>query len=666
MPSPDSDLLPPTDAVEARVRDYFERLYRPGAAQFHGIVHVAVNPVSGLIAFSGPMMRAGGGFPVTRIGLLAPDGAVTLLGSDAANDSQPKWSPDGARLAFLSDRDHGAGNFQLMIASADAPDAAAAPAPITGEAIESFVWAPDSRHILLQSADAGADAAGSAATARIGGGASERPSWMPTVETGGHDGLWRHAHILDTESGALARVGAEGQNVWEADWCGPDAIVAVVSASPTEGGWYQTEIAIAPAAGGAFERFAAPEVEIAGVTASPDGKTIAVIEGRFHRTVQLGSLVLYDRTTGTAREPDIGAQVSALVWRDANRLFFAGFAAPGSVAGTLDVASDTATIEWRASGTAGRKVPYAIPEGHDAVLVPGHAFDRYPYLARSDAAGEQMLLDLTPPDLAPVQARMKPAEVVHWQGRDGLDILGYLAMPEGVERPPLVAFIHGGPSHLFRDSWSFDNPLAALLVSSGYAVLFPNPRGSSGRGLDFASRVIDDMAGEDAHDILAGVDHVIANHPVDGSRLFVTGGSYGGFMTTWLVGQTGRFQAACAIAPLTDMRSQYFTAHHPEFLSLYSGGDPYDVGGTFDQRSPLAHANKVTTPTLLIAGEMDKTTPPAQAVQFHHALVLGDVPTELVLYPEEGHAAARFEAQIDQGTRVLRWFAQWEGRNGSR
>ena len=268
MPSPDNDLPSPADAIEARVRDYFERLYRPGAGQFHGIVHVAPNPASGAIAFSGPMMRAGGGFPVTRIGLLAPDGAVTLLGSDDANDSQPKWSPDGARLAFLSDRDHGAGNFQLMIASADTPDIAAAPAPVAGQAVESFVWAADSRRILVQTADAGADAAGSAATARIGGsGSSERPSWMPTVETGSHDGLWRHAHILDTESGALARVGTDGQNVWEADWCGSDAIVAITSASPTEGGWYQTEIAIAPAAGGAFERFAEVGVELAGVMA---------------------------------------------------------------------------------------------------------------------------------------------------------------------------------------------------------------------------------------------------------------------------------------------------------------------------------------------------------------------------------------------------------------
>jgi dipeptidyl aminopeptidase/acylaminoacyl peptidase len=172
------------------------------------------------------------------------------------------------------------------------------------------------------------------------------------------------------------------------------------------------------------------------------------------------------------------------------------------------------------------------------------------------------------------------------------------------------------------------------------------------------------MAGEDAHDILAGLDHVVAHYNVDPSRQFVTGGSYGGFMTCWLVSQTDRFQAACAIAPLTDMRSQYFTAHHPEFLALYSGAGPYEPGGTFDGRSPLAFANRVSTPTMLIAGEMDKTTPSSQAIQFHHALVLEGVPSELVLYPEEGHAAARLEAQIDQANRVLRWFRTWEGRNG--
>jgi dipeptidyl aminopeptidase/acylaminoacyl peptidase len=390
-----------------------------------------------------------------------------------------------------------------------------------------------------------------------------------------------------------------------------------------------------------------------------------VIQGRFHRTVQLGTLTLYDRATGSALQPDIGAEVSALAWRNDHRLFFAGFRAPGTVAGTYDLTSNATAIEWESDGTAGRKVPFAAPAGERGLVLPGQAFDRYPYLARVSEAGEEtVLLDLTPGACRKLLERLPPAQAISWRGRDGLEILGYLALPPDVARPPLVIFIHGGPSHLFRNSWTFDNPLAALLVSSGYAVLFPNPRGSSGRGLGFASRVMGDMAGEDAHDIMAGVDHVIAHHDVDERRLFVTGGSYGGYMTCWLIGQTDRFNAACAIAPLTDMRSQYFTAHHPEFLSLYSAGDPYDVGGMFDSRSPLAHADRVSTPTMLIAGEMDHTTPSSQAVQFHRALQLAGVPSELVLYPEEGHAAARFEAQVDQGKRVLRWFSTWEGRNG--
>jgi dipeptidyl aminopeptidase/acylaminoacyl peptidase len=589
---------------------------------------------------------------------------VSLLGDDAAMDTDPKWSPDGSWLAFLSDRGTGGGNFQLYLAPAADPTKASAGPILQGEAVESYAWSSDGNRILIQSADAGADAAGSASTARIGSAETERAPWMPTVETGSHDNAWRRARVWDRESGTLTDIGGAGQNVLEADWCGPDEVVAIISASPTEGGWYRTEIAVAPASGGRFVRFATSELELAGIKSSPDGRWIAVIEGRFHRTVQLGTLTLYDRSTGQVRRPDIGAEVSMLAWRSPLRLFFAGFRSPGTVAGTLDLDSDRSRIEWQSAGTAGRKVPYASPTGEAGVIAPAHGFDHYPSLVRSQGGRSRTLLDLTPAGLRPLRERIGAAEPIKWLGRDGLEIHGYLALPRHVGRPPLVAFIHGGPSHLFRDSWSFDNPLAALLVSAGYAVLFPNPRGSSGRGLAFAARVIGDMAGEDAHDILAGLDHVIAHYDVDPSRQVVTGGSYGGFMTCWLVSQTDRFQAACAIAPLTDMRSQYFTAHHPEFLSLYSGAGPYEPGGTFDGRSPLAFANRVSTPTMLIAGEMDKTTPSSQAIQFHHALVLEGVPSELVLYPEEGHAAARLEAQIDQANRVLRWFRTWEGRNG--
>jgi dipeptidyl aminopeptidase/acylaminoacyl peptidase len=642
------------------VTEYYRRCYRPGEAQFHAILHAVEHPRSAVIAFSGTMYTGAGGFPITQLATTSATGAITMLSDSHCSDTDPQWSPDGRWLAFLSDRATGAGNFQLFVAPADTPSQAIAGPVFAAQVVESFAWAADSRRILLQTADCGADAAGSASTARIGSRTESRADWMPTVETGSHENLWRHAHIWDRQSQLLTRIGAGHETVWEASWCGEHEVAAIVSTRPTEGGWYQTYLAIADDCGGPFVRFADSALELAKIACSPDGQFIAVIEGRFHRTVALGSLTLYCRSSAEPLRPDIGTQVSSLTWRDNRRVFFAGMQAPETVAGTHDVQTGQTSIQWRSSGTAGRKVPAAWPVGERGLTVPGHAFNRYPYLARVNEQGsEQVVVDLGNSESQEILSRLQPSRALTWQGRDGLEIQGWLTLPKDVSRPPLVLFIHGGPSHLFRDSWTFDNSLATLLVHSGYACLFANPRGSSGRGLEFAARVIGDMGGEDTYDLLAGIDHVLSHFEIDSRRQFVIGGSYGGYMTSWLVGHTRQFNAACAIAPLTDMRSQYFTAHHPEFLAAYTRSGPWEKDGVFEERSPLTHARNVRTPTLLIAGEQDKTTPPTQAIQFHHALLLTGVPTELVLYPQEGHAAMRLEAQIDQGVRVLQWFERW-------
>jgi dipeptidyl aminopeptidase/acylaminoacyl peptidase len=300
-------------------------------------------------------------------------------------------------------------------------------------------------------------------------------------------------------------------------------------------------------------------------------------------------------------------------------------------------------------------------EGRGSALIPAHSFNRFAHLLRVEEDGSSRVVsDFANAGSAAIVDGLEECRSIWWKGTDGLDIQGYLTLPKGIDNPPLVAFLHGGPCHLFRNSWSFDNLLPSLLVNEGYAVLFPNPRGSSGRGLEFASHVLKDFGGLDRQDILAGLNHVVEHFGVDGSRQFITGGSYGGYMTCWQITQSDRFAAAAAVAPLTDMRSFFFTAHHPEFLSDYSGANPYEIGGYFDQRSPLRHADKAATPTLLIAGALDRTAPARQAVQFHRALVLRGVPSECAIYPEEGHAALRYEAMIDQAARILGWFRQWD------
>src|SRR5690606_26629086 len=147
---------------------------------------------------------------------------------------------------------------QLFLASGD-DLATQRPGPVLeGEVVESFAWSGDGRCILLQTAEAGADAAGSAGGATIANREEPRASWTPTVETGSHDGQWRRARIWNVESNELVQIGGSAQNVWEADWCGKEAIAAIISASPTEGGWYQTELAVAPARGGDFVSIARP------------------------------------------------------------------------------------------------------------------------------------------------------------------------------------------------------------------------------------------------------------------------------------------------------------------------------------------------------------------------------------------------------------------------
>ncbi len=218
-----------------------------------------------------------------------------------------------------------------------------------------------------------------------------------------------------------------------------------------------------------------------------------------------------------------------------------------------------------------------------------------------------------------------------------------------------MVLVHGGPVFAFRNAWSMGYIFTPLLVGKGYAVLHPNPRGSAGRGQPFARAVRGDMGGEDTHDILRGVEMLIEKGVTRRGRIAVMGRSYGGFMSSWLVTQTDLFSAAVPMAPTTDWLSMHFTSNIPDFDAIFLDDDLHNLAGRYYSRSPVMFAESVRTPTLNIAGGLDRCTPPTQALEFHRALVENGVASECVIYPEEGHHVLRHESQVDLCTRILAW-----------
>jgi dipeptidyl aminopeptidase/acylaminoacyl peptidase len=196
-------------------------------------------------------------------------------------------------------------------------------------------------------------------------------------------------------------------------------------------------------------------------------------------------------------------------------------------------------------------------------------------------------------------------------------------------------------------------------AEAGYAVLMPNPRGSAGRGQAFARANLGDMGGGDLQDILAGVDALEAAGVVDGARVGIMGGSYGGFMAAWAITQTDRFRASVAMAAVTNWLSFHHTTNIGRFDELFLDADPYAPGSDYFDRSPVVHARRVTTPTLVMHGERDLCVPVSQGQELYQALADAGVPTELVLYPREGHGWREREHQLDGFRRIREWFDRY-------
>jgi dipeptidyl aminopeptidase/acylaminoacyl peptidase len=644
------------------LEEYFTLLFKPGTETIIDATDLSVSPDGRFAAFTGIRIEDITGPQVTRICLVDINtGQMRVISQGPNNDRLPLWSPDGKRLAFLSDRNE-PGNFQLY--TMDFPQFGEVnETPAVDGMVEYFSWSLDGQRILLGVAGRGADLSG-----MQGGGTTSRtqedmPSWLPQIDTGDAKNLWRRAWVYDIAPGKSQVMSRQGLNVWETVWCGNERIAAVISDSHSEGAWYTASLALIDLDSGKEQILYTPKDQIGWPAASPSGKKLAVVEAVCSdRWVVCGNIHVIDTESGDKRSLDTKkVDVTFLDWRDENCLGYAGHRTSfETVIGEYDIGKDTATEVWTSEErTCGEWYPKAWPMDEHGYAVVAESYDNPPELALIKNGEYQTVLSLGHEETHEVLKKTGRIEQCRWNAPDGLEIHGYLVSPEGPGPHPLIMDIHGGPVWACRNRWLGRLRIAQPLVSRGYAVFYPNPRGSSTRGQDFARLVKGDMGGADTYDYLSGLDYLVKQGIADPERIGVTGISYGGFMSSWIITQDQRFAAAVTISPVTDWYSQHRTSQIPYFDELFLNDDSSSPGGRFFERSPVMFADRVETPTLVIAGELDQNTPPGQAIEFHKSLLEHGKISVLAMYPEAVHGCRRFPEIIDSATRTIDWFLKY-------
>ncbi len=638
-------------AVEAHYREAME----PGFGAPFDLTDPQPSPDGTWVAFRAEVWEGLEGRGHGRIGLAASDGGSwRLITAGPNDDASPRWAPDGGTLTFVSDR-AAAGRMQLYALEAGTIGEAR-PLPEVPGVIEHHRWSPDGSKILVVAAGERAEQADALGSGQLGPDA-EVPPWIPEVEWSEDADEWRTLWVIDVESADVRRVSREGTNVWEASWLGDDRVVAVVSDAPSEGAWYGAHVSVIDIHDGSERELLRSDVQLNFAEGSPDGRSVTVIEAVCSdRYVAAGDLLVVEVGTGAVTRVDVPADVSDARWRPDGGLLALGLAGLEAVAYDVDPADGSWREAWRTPEAVGGYQPSGAPIG-DGFVVSVGSWRRPPELVVVEDGRERTLVSTAHDGHDAIRRSMGERRSIRWTAPDGLEIEGLLTTPPGDAPFPLILHVHGGPVGASVDRWP--SPSTTLLLSRGYAILHPNPRGSSGRGRAFAEAVVGDMGGADARDDLAGVDAVVSAGIADPSRIAVMGGSYGGFMAAWLPSIDERFRAAISLSPVTDWYSEHFNSSLTDWVGDYLAARPEEPGGEHHARSPVMAGARLRTPTLLVAGMKDRATPPGQAVEMYRALRAQDVPAEVVIYPQEGHGVRSFPAAIDLMTRIVTWLDRY-------
>jgi dipeptidyl aminopeptidase/acylaminoacyl peptidase len=599
----------------------------------------------------------------TYVRATSGDASAKMINLEAAGerkDAEPAWSPDSRTLAFFSNAgEKNADQKQLWTASADGSGAKKL-TNLSGYAARQH-WSPDGKQIaFLYIEGAGG-----------GGPLLAAPTTTGVIDKAIHN---QRIAVIDAQTGEARQVSPPDLHVYDFDWS-PDGKMFVATAAPGPGdnNWwiaqiYKIDIGKGSGAGrtGTVSIYK-PSLQVAVPRWSPDGKSIAFVEGLMSDegnhggdlfTISADGKDLTNRTSGRK------SSVNALFWHAPDRILMAEYIGGGSAISELTLANNSVRTTWKGEEGA-------------------HAFGNFPNLAVSTdnkSAAAVLSTYTTPPEVwagpvgqwrqltknnSAISVTWGKAESIEWTN-ERFNIQGWLLPPNKVEsgtKYPMVVLIHGGPSSATTSDWpagaGMSRAIIAALSSRGYYVLLPNPRGSYGQGEEFTRANVKDFGHGDLRDIMAGVDAAIEKYPIDPNRLGVTGWSYGGFMTMWTVTQTNRFRGAVAGAGIANWQSYYGQNLIDQWMIPFFGASVYDDPGVYEKSAPIKFIKNVKTPTLIIVGEHDAECPSAQSYEFWHALQTLNVPTQLIIYPGEGHMFVKPENQADRMDQMLAWFDKY-------
>lgn len=590
--------------------------------------------------------------------------------------SQPRWSPDGSRLAYISTVEGGAAQmFVRWMASGEA-------VRITGlpNSPGSIAWSPDGDTIAYTMlVPDEALKLGEAAPPPEGAQWAE-PLEIITAVTYRFDGQgylqpgYSQVFTVPAEGGAPRQLSYgpfhhNGPLSWT-----PDARTIVLSANrsddwerqPLNGEVYALDIASNQLT--ALTDRNGPDASPA---VSPDGRQIAYVGFDDRRLGYQNSLLYVMNADGSNRRAlteSLDRSVDSPVWATDSRSVYVSYDDHGSTrVARVGLDGNVRTV---AEGLSGSSLDRPYSGGSFSVARDGSlAVTRGTATRPADIAlvrgGNATQLTRLNADLLDHKVLGRVERIETASSFDGRTIEAWLTLPpyyaEG-RRVPLILEIHGGPFASYGPHFSTDNQLYA---AAGYAVLSVNPRGSTSYGEEFANLIHHAYPGNDYLDLMSMVDAVIARGVADPQQLYVTGGSGGGVLTTWIIGNTNRFRAAAAQKPVIDWSSETLTADISNLVADYwFGAQPWEDPDAYWARSPLSLVGNVETPTLVVVGSEDYRTPVSESEQYYTALQLRNVPTALIRVPGASHGglAARPSQSAAKSAAILAWFARY--RNG--